>query len=100
MPSNIKEEIQPKIGMIKLNDGGNPLRILTFNIWLSGEKIENGIYKIAKHIKLLQPDIVALQEVQTSEIFQEILQQLGPEWSGVIPPLPYPDNAILTPHIL
>ena len=37
------------------------LRVMTFNTWLSGAKVENGLEKIAKHIALLQPDIVALQ---------------------------------------
>lgn len=37
------------------------LRIMTFNTWLSGARVENGLQKIAKHIGQLQPDIVALQ---------------------------------------
>uniref|UniRef100_A0AC34F3E6 Endonuclease/exonuclease/phosphatase domain-containing protein n=1 Tax=Panagrolaimus sp. ES5 TaxID=591445 RepID=A0AC34F3E6_9BILA len=104
MPSNIKAELRElefpqNLEMLNLKNG-RTLRILTFNVWLSGGKVENGIYKIAKHIKLLQPDIVALQEVQNSENFTEILEELGPEWSGAIPPFEYPDNAILTPHII
>ena len=54
-------ESLPKIELLKLKNGDVPLRILTFNIWLSGTQVENGLCKIAKHINLLQPDIVALQ---------------------------------------
>lgn len=38
-----------------------PLRIMTFNIWKSGTEVENGLYKVAKHIRIIDPDIVALQ---------------------------------------
>ena len=38
-----------------------PLRIMTFNIWNSGANVEDGLYKIAKHIRIIDPDIVALQ---------------------------------------
>uniref|UniRef100_A0AC35F653 Endonuclease/exonuclease/phosphatase domain-containing protein n=1 Tax=Panagrolaimus sp. PS1159 TaxID=55785 RepID=A0AC35F653_9BILA len=74
------------------------LRILTFNTWFFGEKVENGLDKIVKHIKILNPDIVALQEVQTAEMFQEFLKKLGSEWNSVISSDEYPDNAILTKH--
>lgn len=38
-----------------------PLRVMTMNIWNSGAHVKDGLYKVAKHIKLLNPDIVALQ---------------------------------------
>lgn len=40
---------------------GRPLRVMTFNIWKSGTRVENGIAKIAKHILLNDPDVVGLQ---------------------------------------
>ena len=48
------------IKTVKTNTG-RPLRILTFNTWLFGGSVNDGLYKLAKHIKILQPDIVALQ---------------------------------------
>lgn len=38
-----------------------PLRVMTFNIWLSGARVQNGMEKIAQQIKEVDPDIVALQ---------------------------------------
>jgi hypothetical protein len=38
-----------------------PLRVMSFNLWYSGKKVENGIEKIAKHIRIVDPDIVGLQ---------------------------------------
>lgn len=38
-----------------------PLRIMTMNIWNSGAHVKDGLHKVAKHIQLLDPDIVALQ---------------------------------------
>ena len=58
--SNVDELNFPKTEMLKLKNG-LPLRVLTFNVWLSGTNVENGLQKIVKHIKFLQPDIVALQ---------------------------------------
>lgn len=34
---------------------------MTFNTWISGDNVENGMTKIVKHIKWINPDIVALQ---------------------------------------
>uniref|UniRef100_A0A914Y4G6 Endonuclease/exonuclease/phosphatase domain-containing protein n=1 Tax=Panagrolaimus superbus TaxID=310955 RepID=A0A914Y4G6_9BILA len=79
---------------------GKTLRILTFNTWYFGKKVENGLDKIVKHIKLLKPDIVALQEIQTALLFKEFLDKLGAEWSGVITPNIYPDIGIITTHTI
>ena len=38
-----------------------PLRVMTFNIWRSGTQVQNGLYKVAKHVRIVDPDIVALQ---------------------------------------
>ncbi|KAK6054001.1 hypothetical protein COOONC_08494 [Cooperia oncophora] len=74
------------------------LRVMTFNIWNSGSHVENGIRKIAKHISLVDPDIVGLQEVQRPDVLPELLQFLGPPWTGVAGDEFYPDIAILTKH--
>ena len=37
------------------------LRVMTFNIWVSGANVEKGMEKIAKHILAVDPDIVAIQ---------------------------------------
>ena len=37
------------------------IKVLSFNLWYSGDKVENGIQKIVKHIKAINPDIAALQ---------------------------------------
>lgn len=39
------------------------VRIMTFNLWYGGDKVVDGINKIAKHINLLEPDAVCLQVV-------------------------------------
>ena len=39
----------------------NGIRLMTFNIWQSGANVENGQQKIAKHILMVNPDVVALQ---------------------------------------
>ncbi|XGW04765.1 hypothetical protein V3C99_015718 [Haemonchus contortus] len=75
------------------------LRVMTFNIWLSGASVHNGLQKIAKHILLVNPDIVALQEVENEYVIGNLTQMLGEQWTGVqhrnrTPP----DTAILTRH--
>uniref|UniRef100_A0AC34G2D9 Endonuclease/exonuclease/phosphatase domain-containing protein n=1 Tax=Panagrolaimus sp. ES5 TaxID=591445 RepID=A0AC34G2D9_9BILA len=72
---------------------------MTFNTWLFGGVVNDGLYKLSKHIKLMQPDIVALQEVQTQEGFQELLDKLGPGWNGVTSPSkPNANVGIVTIH--
>uniref|UniRef100_A0AC34G2A0 Endonuclease/exonuclease/phosphatase domain-containing protein n=1 Tax=Panagrolaimus sp. ES5 TaxID=591445 RepID=A0AC34G2A0_9BILA len=78
---------------------GTHLRIMTFNTWIFGEHVIDGLNKIAKHIKLVEPDIVALQEVQTREAFEKLLEILGPDWSGTTSPSTTNSNvAIATIH--
>jgi hypothetical protein len=48
---------------------GTSLRVMTFNIWYGGSKVENGIQKIAKHIKFIDPDVVAIQVTFSTKIF-------------------------------
>ncbi|KAK6019013.1 hypothetical protein OSTOST_15367, partial [Ostertagia ostertagi] len=75
------------------------LRVMTFIFGLSGASVNNGLQKIAKHILLVNPDIVALQEVENEHVVGNLTQMLGEEWVGVhhtnrTPP----DTAILTRH--
>jgi hypothetical protein len=37
------------------------LKVMTFNTWQSGKNVVNGLNKVIKHIKLIDPDIVGLQ---------------------------------------
>ncbi|EPB79447.1 hypothetical protein ANCCEY_01497 [Ancylostoma ceylanicum] len=72
---------------------------MTFNIWLSGASVHNGLQKIAKHIALVNPDIVALQEVEDVYVVGNLTQMLGGTWSGVHRQNhSLPDVAILTRH--
>ncbi|RCN41115.1 hypothetical protein ANCCAN_12947 [Ancylostoma caninum] len=78
---------------------GGTLRVMTFNIWLSGASVHNGLQKIAKHIALVNPDIVALQEVEDVYVVGNLTQMLGGSWSGVHRQnQSLPDVAILTRH--
>ncbi|CDW52678.1 Exo endo phos domain containing protein [Trichuris trichiura] len=72
--------------------------IMTFNIWNSGANVEDGLFKIAKHILYVYPDIVALQEVMATGFLNIILRHLGPEWTAAEANDSYPDVAILTRH--
>ncbi|CAD5225329.1 unnamed protein product [Bursaphelenchus okinawaensis] len=72
---------------------------MSFNIWLSGDSVENGLYKIAKHIRLVNPDIVAIQELKTGEVLSKLLTELGPNYKGVYHNTSdYSDTAIITKH--
>uniref|UniRef100_A0A914DYQ2 Endonuclease/exonuclease/phosphatase domain-containing protein n=1 Tax=Acrobeloides nanus TaxID=290746 RepID=A0A914DYQ2_9BILA len=71
---------------------------MTFNIWLSGGSVEDGQYKIAKHIKIINPDIVALEEVESEEHVKNITAKIGPEWTYLIGTGSYPDTGIVTRH--
>ncbi|WKY13258.1 hypothetical protein Q1695_004238 [Nippostrongylus brasiliensis] len=76
------------------------LRVMTFNIWNSGSHVESGLYKVAKHILIVNPDVVALQEVQRRDVLPTLLQFLGQNWTGLACDDNYPDVAILTRHRL
>ncbi len=76
------------------------LRVMTFNIWNSGANVVDGISKIAAQIKMVNPHIVSLQEVEAG-VFPQILAHLGPQWRGVERKASstadhYPDTAIAT----
>ncbi|KAH7703873.1 Protein F14F9.5 [Aphelenchoides avenae] len=72
---------------------------MTFNIWLSGASVENGVEKIAKHIKQVNPDVVALQEVYPDAL-GNIMVALGPGWTGIESRIneSYSDTAFITRH--
>ena len=50
-----------------------PLRVMTFNIWKGGTQVDNGLYKVANHIKIVNPDIVALQVSMTFNFIKVII---------------------------
>ncbi|CAI5450460.1 unnamed protein product [Caenorhabditis angaria] len=76
------------------------LRVMTFNIWNSGANVENGQQKIAKHILLVNPDIVALQETYIN-VTQNLTRMLGPAWKSIEHPnSTYPDTVILTRQLI
>ncbi|CAJ0946631.1 unnamed protein product, partial [Mesorhabditis belari] len=71
---------------------------MSFNIWNCGVNVENGVLKIAKHIALVNPDIVALQEVEFEGCAKNITQYLPAHWTIVTPEREYPDANIITKH--
>uniref|UniRef100_A0A8R1DNZ0 Endo/exonuclease/phosphatase domain-containing protein n=1 Tax=Caenorhabditis japonica TaxID=281687 RepID=A0A8R1DNZ0_CAEJA len=78
----------------------NGIRVMTFNIWQSGANVENGQQKIAKHILMINPDIVALQEVYAN-VTRNLTMMLGHPWVAVERNhSDYPDTAILTRHVV
>jgi endonuclease/exonuclease/phosphatase family metal-dependent hydrolase len=58
------------------------LRIMTFNIWMSGSNVVNGINKIARHINTINPDVVCLQEVNDDNTLAKIVEAAGKQWKG------------------
>ncbi|KAH7700134.1 Protein F14F9.5, partial [Aphelenchoides avenae] len=76
-----------------------PLRIMTMNIWNSGAHVKDGLHKVAKHIQLLDPDIVALQELDYGDVTKNLTQWLGPKWTSHVHSFQsYPDTGVITKH--
>lgn len=73
---------------------------MTFNIWNSGTNVENGLAKVAKHISYINPDIIALQEVDSLNVMIELVRLLGPDWSFIGRNQTRPDTGILTRHTI
>lgn len=73
--------ILPKRSFATRSNGDLPrnFRIMTFNVFYAGTKVANGIEKIAKHVKLMNPDIVGFQEIKGYET-DAILRHLGKDW--------------------
>lgn len=78
-------------------DAGD-LRIMTFNTYSGGLKVNDGINKIAKHINLLNPDVVILQEVENIAILDELVEVAGSKWQAVGKPATYTEIAVFTRH--
>ncbi|TKR88773.1 hypothetical protein L596_012962 [Steinernema carpocapsae] len=78
----------------------NELRIMTFNIWLSGAQVTDGMMKIAKHILANNPDVVCLQEVESVDVIPDLIKLMGPEWTGAWKNQTYPDTGIMTRHTI
>ncbi|KAJ1356964.1 hypothetical protein KIN20_014960 [Parelaphostrongylus tenuis] len=75
------------------------LRIMTFNIWVSGAFVKDGLQKIARHIAVVNPDIVALQEVESAAVVNNLTSLLGNEWTSIYHRYrDMPDVAIITKH--
>ncbi|TKR88772.1 hypothetical protein L596_012961 [Steinernema carpocapsae] len=74
------------------------LRIMTFNIWLSGAEVTDGMKKIARHILANNPDIVALQEIWTTDVIGNLTSLMGDKWTGICKNQSYPDAGILSRH--
>lgn len=77
----------------------NGIRVMTFNIWQSGKNVENGQQKIAKHILMVNPDVVALQETYPNAT-RNFTLMLGHPWVAVERNAEYPDTVILTRHVV
>ncbi len=45
----------------KIHKPAGAYRLLTFNTWRLGRDVRNGVEKVAKHISIVDPDVVALQ---------------------------------------
>ncbi len=56
---------------------------MTFNMWHTGESVEDGQNKVAKHIKRVNPDVVAMQEAHNDNTFQMVMDILGGGWAVV-----------------
>ncbi|CAD5231507.1 unnamed protein product [Bursaphelenchus xylophilus] len=80
---------------------GPKFRFMSFNLWFNGHMVKDGLQKIAKHIKKVDPDVVALQEIQTVYELDELLDLLGPDWNGAFRGgSRYVDDAIISRHPL
>lgn len=61
---------------------GFSLRVMTFNCFVSGDMVERGLEKIAKHILANEPEIVFLQEMNNVHI-RDLLSRLDDRvWSS------------------
>lgn len=62
---DVKEKQEVKTGV--------EFRVMTFNTWIHGRNVNNGLEKIAKHIKAVNPDVVVLQVKQLNDYTKKIL---------------------------
>uniref|UniRef100_A0A7E4UY11 Endo/exonuclease/phosphatase domain-containing protein n=1 Tax=Panagrellus redivivus TaxID=6233 RepID=A0A7E4UY11_PANRE len=71
---------------------------MTFNIWNSGANVDRGLYKIAKHIRIVDADVIAIQEVQYNWTMSNLLSRLGPGYYGYAFDTANPNTGIITKH--
>ncbi|KAI6190493.1 Endo/exonuclease/phosphatase domain-containing protein [Aphelenchoides bicaudatus] len=77
-------------------DHPTTLKLMTFNTWLIGSSVNDGLAKIAKHIKLVDPDIVGLQEIVSNDKFYQLIELLGDPWTYAY--INDSNSAIVTKH--
>ncbi|GMT33967.1 hypothetical protein PFISCL1PPCAC_25264, partial [Pristionchus fissidentatus] len=71
-------------------------RVMTFNVWFGGSQVFDGVQKIVNHIKLVNPDVVALQELKSiKDCYEPIMSELGSSWSGT---MKEDGTAVITRH--
>lgn len=91
----IDDNRTPKLQQ-KMDKQPATLKLMTLNTWNLGRNVDNGQQKIAKHIKLADPDIVGIQEVTNDQEFHQLMEIMGSDWSYA-----YVNNsntAIVTKH--
>ncbi|KAI1698391.1 endonuclease/Exonuclease/phosphatase family domain-containing protein [Ditylenchus destructor] len=80
----------------------NLLRVMTFNTWRSGGKVNNGLSKVIRQIMEVNPDIVSLQEIEVPSYLDQIVNGLkkktGIHWEGKVAREKRPFVAILSKH--
>ncbi|VDM53823.1 unnamed protein product [Angiostrongylus costaricensis] len=96
---NHRTAVVTLLSCIFISSVNGVLRVMTFNLWISGANVNNGLQKIAKHIALINPDIVALQEVVSINALNNLTALLGDEWTSICHQnKDSPDVAIITKH--
>ncbi|KAI6199947.1 Endonuclease exonuclease phosphatase domain containing protein [Aphelenchoides besseyi] len=98
--ASIEPEAKDSREVYHLTDGsGVDIRVMTFNIWLSGKQVKDGFQKIVQHILAVNPDVVCIQELSDAETFDKFLDALGDPWKGVFRGGSYySDDGIFTRH--
>lgn len=56
-----KQEDKEVMMAKRLKKAKDVFRVMTFNTWLSGASVRDGVLKIAKHVNLVDPDVVMFQ---------------------------------------
>jgi len=77
----------------------NVLRLMSFNTWRKGKHIHGGFDKIIQHVRTVNPDIVAFQELDIGAMHY-LLKAFGDEWSGIQNDHGHFPTGILTKHSL
>ncbi|CAJ0955758.1 unnamed protein product, partial [Mesorhabditis belari] len=71
---------------------------MTMNIWMDGNHVDDGVKKIAKHVEIVDPDILTIQEIHYEVTAEDIITNLANAtlWKYVFES--GFDTAILTKH--